>query len=223
LRLRELACAVFLSFPFIHASFAQSSSGTISGIVTDPSGVETLPLNGRSFNTLLQLTPGVVVAPSSSASPGQFSVAGQRTNANNFTVDGVSANFGVGSGGYLGNTGSGSTQAFTALGATSSLVSVDALQEFRVETSSFAPEFGRAPGGQVILVTRSGTNDFHGEVFDYFRNTVMDANDWFANRVGNPRAAEHHNDFGGICRRPRKSKFPRSMPVRMRRPHWLRS
>ena len=74
--------------------------------------------------------------------------------------------------GYLGNTGSGSTQAFSALGGTSSLVSVDALQEFRVETSSFAPEFGRAPGGQVMLVTRSGTNDFHGEVFDYFRNTV---------------------------------------------------
>jgi len=190
LRLRELVCAVFLSFLFIHSSFAQSSSGTISGIVTDPSGaaiseseilvvndttrvqyaartnqegiylvsnvppgsyriqvsklgfktiikpdiplnvqdalalnfslplgavsevvtihggaplvntetasvgtvidrqfVETLPLNGRSFNTLLQLTPGVVVAPSSSTSPGQFSVAGQRTDANNFTVD----------------------------------------------------------------------------------------------------------------------------------------
>ena len=301
MRLRELVCAVFLSFLFNHSSFAQSPSGTISGIVTDPQGaaiaeaeilvvndttrvqyagrtnqegiylvsnvppgayriqvsklgfktiikpditlnvqdalalnfslplgaisevvtiqggaplvntetasvgtvidrqfVETLPLNGRSFNTLLQLTPGVVVAPSSSTTPGQFSVAGQRTDANNFTIDGVSANFGIGSGGYLGNTGSGSTQAFSALGATSSLVSVDALQEFRVETSSFAPEFGRAPGGQITLVTRSGTNDFHGEVFDYFRNTVMDANDWFANRVGNPRAAEHHNDFGGI-------------------------
>lgn len=301
MRLRNLVCALFFSFLFIHSTFAQSPSGTISGIVTDPSGaaiaeaeilvvndttrvqypgrtnqegiyfvsnlppgsyriqvskpgfktiikpditlnvqdalalnfslplgavsevltiqggaplvntetasvgtvidrqfVETLPLNGRSFNTLLQLTPGVVVAPASSTAPGQFSVVGQRTDANNFTVDGVSANFGVGSGGYLGNTGSGSTQAFSALGATSSLVSVDALQEFRVETSSFAPEFGRAPGGQVILATRSGSNDFHGEVFDYFRNTMMDANDWFANSVGNSRAAEHHNDFGGI-------------------------
>jgi outer membrane receptor protein involved in Fe transport len=168
------------------------------GTVIDRKFVESLPLNGRSFNTLLQLTPGVVIAPSSSTSPGQFSVAGQRTDANNFTVDGVSANFGVGSGGFLGNTGSGSTQSFSALGGTSSLVSVDALQEFRVETSSFAPEFGRAPGGQVVLVTRSGTNDFHGEVFDYFRNTVMDANDWFANQAGNPRAAEHHNDFGGV-------------------------
>ena len=58
---------------------------------------------------------------------------------------------------------------------------MDALQEFRIETSSFAPEFGRMPGGQVILSTRSGTKAFHGGVFDYFRNTVMDANDWFAN------------------------------------------
>ena len=179
------------------APLVNTESATV-GTVIDREFVESLPLNGRSFNTLLQLTPGVVLAPSTSTSPGQFSVAGQRTDANNFTVDGVSANFGVGSGGFLGNTGSGSTQAFSALGGTSSLVSVDALQEFRVETSSFAPEFGRAPGGQVVLVTRSGTNDFHGEVFDYFRNTVMDANDWFANQVGNPRAAEHHNDFGGV-------------------------
>jgi hypothetical protein len=59
------------------------------------------------------------------------------------------------------------------------LVSVEALQEFRIETSSFAPEFGRSPGGQVILTTRAGTNDFHGGVYEYFRNTVMDANDWF--------------------------------------------
>jgi len=172
------------------------------GTVIDRQFVESLPLNGRSFNTLLQLTPGVVIAPSNDSSPGQFSVAGQRTDANNFTVDGASANFGVGSGGYLGNTGSGSTQSFSALGGTSSLVSVDALQEFRVETSSFAPEFGRAPGGQVVLVTRSGTNDLHGEVFDYFRNTAMDANDWFANRAGNPRAAEHHNDFGAVIGGP---------------------
>jgi hypothetical protein len=172
------------------------------GTVIDRRFVESLPLNGRSFNTLLQLTPGVVIAPSSDTEPGQFSIAGQRTDANNFTVDGVSANFGVGSGAFLGNTGSGSTQSFSALGATSSLVSVDALQEFRVETSSFAPEFGRSPGGQVVLVTRSGTNDFHGDVFDYFRNTAMDANDWFANSVGNPRAAEHHNDFGGVIGGP---------------------
>jgi hypothetical protein len=172
------------------------------GTVINRNLVESLPLNGRSFNTLLQLTPGVVIAPSTYGSPGQYSIAGQRTDANNFTVDGVSANFGVGLGQNLGQSGTGGAQAFSALGGTSSLVSVDALQEFRIETSSFAPEFGRAPGGQVILTTRSGTNEFHGEVFDYFRNTVMDANDWFANAAGNPRAPEHHNDFGGTLGGP---------------------
>ena len=79
---------------------------------------------------------------------------------------------------------------------------MEALQEFRVETSSFAPEFGRSPGGQVILTTRSGTNDFHGGFYEYFRNDVMDANDWFANQAGQPRAAERHNDFGGFVGGP---------------------
>jgi hypothetical protein len=172
--------------------------------VIDRKFVESLPLNGRSFNTLLQLTPGVVIAQASGGSPGQFSIAGQRTDANNFLVDGVSANFGVASTLDTGGSGSGTAQAFSALGGTSSLVSVDALQEFRIETSSFAPEFGRSPGGQIILTTRSGTNGFHGGVFDYFRNTVMDANDWFNNAAIPliPRAPEHHNDFGGYLGGP---------------------
>lgn len=173
------------------------------GTVIDRNFVERLPLNGRSFNTLLQLTPGVVIAPSSPSTPGQFSIAGQRTDANSFTVDGVSGNFGVQPGlGNSGESGTGGAQAFSAFGGTSSLVSVDALQEFRIETSSFAPEFGRTPGGQVILTTRSGTNAFHGGVFDYFRNTVMDANDWFANAAGEQRAPERHNDFGGFLGGP---------------------
>jgi carboxypeptidase family protein/TonB-dependent receptor-like protein len=170
--------------------------------VIDRQFVENLPLNGRSFNTLLQLTPGVAIVPTNGFSPGQFSVAGQRSDANNFTVDGVSANFGVGSSLGLGGSGTGTGQAFSALGGTSSLVSVEALQEFRVETSSFAPEFGRSPGAQVILTTRSGTNDFHGGGYDYLRNTVMDANNWFANSAGLQRAPEHHNDFGAYVGGP---------------------
>jgi Carboxypeptidase regulatory-like domain/TonB-dependent Receptor Plug Domain len=183
------------------APLVNTTTGSVSTVI-GRNFVESLPLNGRSFNTLLQLTPGVVIAPSTFGSPGQYSIAGQRTDANNFTVDGVSANFGVGLGQNLGQSGTGGAQAFSALGGTSSLASVDDLQEFRIETSSFAPEFGRAPGGQVILTTRSGTNSFHGEIFDYFRNTVMDANDWFANSAGNLRAPEHHNDFGGTLGGP---------------------
>jgi hypothetical protein len=170
--------------------------------VIDRNFVESLPLNGRSFNTLLQLTPGVVLAPSNSGNQGQFSIAGQRTSSNNFLIDGVSANFGVSPFVGLGTSGTGGAQAFSALGGTSSLVSVDALQEFRIETSSFAPEFGRSPGGQVMLTTRSGTNDFHGGIYEYFRNNVLDANDWFANQAGQPRAPERHNDFGGFLGGP---------------------
>jgi Carboxypeptidase regulatory-like domain/TonB dependent receptor/TonB-dependent Receptor Plug Domain len=174
-----------------------TESGSVSTVI-DRQFVENLPLNGRSFNTLLQLTPGVVIAPSNSNAPGQFSIAGQRTSANNFTVDGVSANFGVQAGITAGGaSGLGQAQALSALGGTSSLVSVDDLQEFRIETSSFSPEFGRQPGGQVMLTTRSGTNDWHGGAFEYFRNDVMDANDWFANNSGLPREEERHNDFGG--------------------------
>ena len=183
------------------APLVNTENAAVSTVI-DRNFVESLPLNGRSFNTLLQLTPGVVIAQSNNGAPGQFSIAGQRTDANNFTIDGVSANFGVGLGQNLGQSGTGGAQAFSVLGGTSSLVSVDALQEFRIETSSFAPEFGRTPGGQVSLVTRSGTNAFHGGVFDYFRNTVMDANNWFADQAGKPRAPEHHNDFGGFLGGP---------------------
>lgn len=187
------------------APLVNTESAALSTVI-DRTFVENLPLNGRSFNTLLQLTPGVVIAPSNNlgGNPGQFSIAGQRTDSNNFTVDGVSANFGVSLAlnGPIGAAGTGSAQAFSVLGGTSSLVSVEALQEFRIETSSFAPEFGRQPGGQVILSTRSGTNDFHGGAYDYFRNTAMDANDWFANEAGNPRAPEHHNDFGAFLGGP---------------------
>ncbi len=175
-----------------------TESAAVSTVV-DRQFAESLPLNGRSFNTLLQLTPGVVIAPDPRNSGGtQFSINGQRTNANYFSVDGVSADFGVSTSGVLVESGSGSTQAFNVYGGTSSLVSVDAMQEFRVQTSTFAPEYGRTPGGQVSIITRSGTNAFHGGIFDYFRNDKLDANDWFANAAGQPRAAERQNDFGGF-------------------------
>jgi hypothetical protein len=176
------------------------------GTVIDRQFVGNLPLNGRSFNTLLQLTPGTVITPSSPTSPGQFSISGQRTSTNDFTVDGVSANFGIAPTAALGASGTGNAQAFSALGGTSSLVSVEALQEFRVETSSFAPEFGHMPGGHVLLTTRSGTNDWHGGLYEYFRNDVLDANDWFANRAGKDRAPEKHNDFGGFLGGPIKKE-----------------
>src|SRR5262249_30491624 len=162
------------------ASLLNTESATVSTVV-DRTFVESLPLNGRSFQTLILLTPGVVVTPTTFDNQGQFSVNGQRADANYFTVDGVSANFGVTGFFPLLQSGGGALPALTAWGGTNSLVSEDALQEFRIQTSSFAPEFGRTPGGQVSIVTRSGANTFHGTLFEYFRNGVLDANDWFAN------------------------------------------
>jgi hypothetical protein len=79
---------------------------------------------------------------------------------------------------------------------------VDALQEFRIQTSTYAPEFGRTPGGQISIVTRSGTNDFHGTAFDYLRNDLFDANNWFANNAGLKKPEERQNDFGGTFSGP---------------------
>jgi hypothetical protein len=167
--------------------------------VVDRQFAENLPMNGRSFQTLIQLTPGVVTAASNSYDSGQFSINGQRTSSNYWMVDGVSANIGVGvsSLGNPGNGAAGALPSFSAQGGTNSLVSVDALQEFRIQTSTYAPEFGRTPGGQISIVTRSGTNQFHGTAFDYFRNDVLDANDWFADRAQLPKPQERQNDFGG--------------------------
>ncbi len=164
----------------------------------DHTFVQNLPLNGRSFQTLIILTPGVVVTATAFDDQGQFSVNGQRADANYFTVDGVSANFGVTGYFPLVQAGGGALPALSASGGTNSLVSLDAMQEFRIQTSSFAPEFGRTPGGQISVVTRSGTNSFHGTAFDYFRNSVLDANDWFVNFHHLPKPQERQNDFGGV-------------------------
>src|SRR5690349_2774438 len=176
-------------------------SGTVSTVV-NRTFVENVPLNGRTFQTLINLTPGVVVTPSTFNDQGQFSVNGQRADANYFTVDGVSANFGVTGFIAMMQSASGALPALSASGGTNSLVSVDAMQEFRVQTSSFAPEFGRTPGGQISIATRSGTNNFHGTLFEYFRNTVLDARDWFVNNNGLTKPEERLNDFGGVLGGP---------------------
>jgi hypothetical protein len=188
------------------APLVNTESGTVSTVV-DQTFVENLPLNGRSFQTLILLTPGVVPTATAFDDQGQFSVNGQRADANYFTVDGVSANFGVTGYGAMMQTAGGALPALTASGGTNSLVSVDAMQEFRIQTSSFAPEFGRTPGGQISIVTRSGSNDFHGTLFDYFRNDALDARDWFTNFNGLQKPEERQNDFGGVLGGPvRKNK-----------------
>src|SRR5215472_4266288 len=179
------------------APLVNTESATVSTVV-DRQFVGNIPLNGRSFQSLITLTPGVVLTTATEANPGQFSVNGQRQDANYFMVDGLGANLGIIPDTVLSQVGGGAVPATTSLGGFNNLVSIDALQEFRVMTSSYAPEYGRTPGGQIQLVTRSGTNQFHGSVFEYFRNDVLDANDWFANHNGLPKPKERQNDFGGV-------------------------
>lgn len=172
------------------------------GTIVDRQFVENLPLNGRSFQTLLELTPGVVLTRPSLTSPGQFSVNGQRGNANYFMVDGVSANVGTSVNAQFSQQAAGSLPGLTVTGGTNGLVSVDALEEFKVQTSGHAPEFGRAPGGQVSLVTRSGSNRVSGSAFDFVRHDALDANDWFNNRNGVEKLKLRQQQFGGTLGGP---------------------
>jgi hypothetical protein len=173
------------------------------GTTVDQQFVGNLPLNGRSFQNLITLSPGAVLTKTTVTEQGQFSVNGQRTNANYVTVDGVSANIGIIPAGNIGQSSTGSLPGFSVTGGTNNLVSVDAVQEFRILTSTFAPEFGRTPGAQISIASRSGTNSFSGTLFEYLRNDVLDATDWFVN--ANPilrKAALRQNNFGGVLGGP---------------------
>jgi hypothetical protein len=179
--------------------------------VIDRNFVANMPLNGRSFQSLMTLAPGVAQVPPPSGigtgnnvgENGEIVVNGQRTEANYFTVDGVSANTGVSVNGFGGGAGTGGGVAGeTALGSTQSLVSIDALQEFRASTSTYSAEYGRTPGGQFSFATRSGTNIWHGSAFDYLRNDAMDAANWFNDYLDQPKGRERQNDFGGTLGGP---------------------
>jgi hypothetical protein len=183
------------------APLINTQDASVSTVV-DRQFAENLPMNGRSFQSLIELTPGVVLTPNNQGSEGQFSVNGQRASSNYWMVDGVSANIGTGANFNAGNGVGGSVGSFSVLGGTNSLVSLDAMQEFRIQTSTYAPEFGRTPGAQISIVTRSGANQFHGAAFDYLRNSILDANNWFANRAGLPKPEERQNDFGGTFSGP---------------------
>ena len=191
------------------SSEINTTNASVSTVV-DRKFVENMPLNGRSFQDLISMTPGVVTQSPQSQSGtqypgynGDFSVNGQRTESNYYTVDGVSANVGAGyATGYAQAANGGTVSASTALGTTQSLVSVEALQEFRISSSSYSAEFGRSPGGQFSFLTRSGTNAFHGVAFDYLRNNAFDANDWFNNHYDRAQPALRQNDFGGTLGGP---------------------
>lgn len=179
-----------------------------------------IPLNGRSFQPLLKLTPGHVTAATYFTSPGQSSIDGRRTTENYTTVDGVSVNFGVAQGAdvTLGEGAGESLLAVSVVGGTNSVVSLDEIEELRIQGSSYSPQYGRLPGAQIAIITRSGTNEFHGKLFEYFRNDALDAADWFSKHNGLGRARESQDDFGFTASGPlwrRKAYFFNSQ-------EWLR-
>lgn len=159
--------------------------------------IERLPLNGLTLQPLIGLAPGIVLTRATMDEQGQFSATGQRANANSFVVDGVSANTGITAGFSLGQSGSGALPGLSATGGTNSLVSIEAVKEVTLQTGAFAVDIGRAPGALVSIVTRTGTRNFHGSFFDFFRHDALAANDWFANRDGIPKAALRQHNFGG--------------------------
>ena len=196
------------------APVLDTQSAAVSTVV-DSQFVENMPLNGRSFQSLIFATPGVIITTNTggAASPGEFSVNGQRTDANYVTIDGVSANFAAATN-FMGSTAAGTTPALTVGGGTNGLVSVDAMQEFRIQTSGYAPEFGRQPGAQISITTKSGANAWHGTAYDYLRNDLFDARNFFdfsqihyapdgtVWSAPLPKPELRQNDFGGTFSGP---------------------
>ncbi len=164
--------------------------------------IDRLPVSGRGLLNLLEMAPGTVVTPATRGEAGQFTANGQRPNTHYFSVDGVSVNTGILGGGQPALAAGGALPSVNAFGGLHSLVSLEALDEFRVQTSTTVAEFGRLPGAQVSLGTRSGSNDLHGSVFFYGRHAAFDANDWFANRYALGPAPTRLRHLGGAAGGP---------------------
>ncbi len=166
--------------------------------VVDQQFVSNMPLNGRSFASLILITPGVTFATASGNDSGQFSTNGQRASTNYISVDGVSANIGVNftTAPSTPEALAGAYPGLNTLGGTNSLIPMDALQEYNIQTSTYTAELGRQPGGQVSFVTRSGTNALHGDLFEYLRNDVLDARNHF-NKSPDLKPPLRQNIFGG--------------------------
>lgn len=172
-------------------------SHDVLGEVVERELVANLPLNGRDFGKLVALVPGATVEPSGVAAVeygfGQFTINGNRDRSNNYTLDGTDNNDPYFNNSALNQTGIG--------GAPASLLPIEAIQEFNLQ-AQFPAEYGRNSGSVVNIVTKSGTNQFHGSAFEYVRNDLFDARNYF-NRVIDldgvfqPKTEFRNNQFGG--------------------------
>jgi hypothetical protein len=161
------------------------------GAVIDHTKIIELPLNGRDYNQLALLSPGVL-APTPRLQSinfrGVFNVNGNRAFQNAFQLDGVD------------NTSY--SNSFRGLNAQVIQPSVEALQEFKIQTNAYSAEFGRSAGALVNAVIRSGTNQVHGTAYDFLRNSVLDASNFFANKNGLDKPFRQRNQFGAAVGGP---------------------
>jgi hypothetical protein len=170
----------------------QTASSDLSATVDDVQ-MQTLPLNGRNFVQLTRTLPGVLRGIPGANIDGSgsyawrmsasFSANGQRTRDNNFMLDGVDNNE-------------------TWLNSVVVFPSVDAIEEFKVQTSTYSAEFGRSSGGVVNIQIKSGSNEFHGNAFEFMRDDKLDANDFFNNKFGRAKPPFRQDQFGGTLGGP---------------------
>jgi outer membrane receptor protein involved in Fe transport len=168
----------------------ESTSNTLGGVI-ESKIVTTLPVNGRDYQKLIFLVPGVTGSPDQiTDSPGAFgifSVNGARGRANNFLLDGTDMNDGYRNDPAINEAG--------VFGTPATILPVEAIAELHV-ASNFEAEYGRSAGGVVNIVTKSGTNQIHGSALEYFRNNAMDARNYF-NDTSLSQNPFHANQFGG--------------------------
>ncbi len=167
----------------------ETTSNDLGGTLTSQT-VQDLPINGRDYTKLIFLNPGVAGSPDqitdSPGSFGEFSMNGARGRSNNYLLDGTDMNDGYRNDPAINQGG--------VFAVPSAILPIGAVEEMKV-LSNFQPEYGRNAGAVVNIVTKSGSNKLHGELFEYFRNNALDARNYFNNEA--QRAPFHNNQFGG--------------------------
>jgi hypothetical protein len=168
------------------------------GTVANARTVTEIPLNTRNYTNLLAFSAGVSGNVSNATTLGtgatNMAVNGATSNENTYLQDGVAIN------NYEAVTGVSEGQQFGSF----AMPNPDAIAEFKIQTSSYDASYGRNPGANVNVVTKSGTNNFHGDAYEFFRNTALNANDWFLNREGISKPTLNSNIYGGTLGGPIK-------------------
>ena len=177
-----------------NAGAVNLESSTLGGLV-DAAAIQSLPLSNRNYTQILSLAPGVVVdLPSASAlGSGSQNVAsdGATPTANNIQFNGIDA-----------NNLSENSAAAAETDAGTAIPAPDTIEQFRVQTANFDAAYGRGSGANVDFVSKSGANSFHGSAWEFVRNNIFNANDFFSKLDGQPRPELKHNQFGGAIGGP---------------------